>query len=333
MQVIEGLDNLNLPEQPRGVCVGAFDGFHVGHQYLLSQLCALSAERGYQSAVVTFEPIPSEYFSPPDSPPRRLITRGERITLAASLCCELMAILRFDEALMHWDARTFVQEVLVKRLQTRLLLASGTHTMGSDRAGIERITALCQEFGIEVHHSPILQLGALKVSSSEIRTLLWEGRVEEASGLLGRHYSLSGRVESGRGLGRTLGFPTANLTLPPEKLLPADGVYAALAFDESAAERGQTCPAAVSIGTAPTFALNERLIEAHLLTDETPELVGHTLRLDFIRRLRGQQKFADVEALTRQIALDVEHTRTLAASVAPTSGRGVSCVWPRRDET
>ncbi|MGE5530864.1 MAG: adenylyltransferase/cytidyltransferase family protein, partial [Bacteroidota bacterium] len=140
MQVIEGLENLRVPEQPCGICVGAFDGFHVGHQYLLSQLCALSADRGYESAVVTFEPIPSQYFLPPGSPPRRLITREERIALAASLCCDMMAILQFNDELMRWDARTFVQEVLVKRLNARLLIASGAHTMGFDRAGLDRIS-------------------------------------------------------------------------------------------------------------------------------------------------------------------------------------------------
>jgi riboflavin kinase / FMN adenylyltransferase len=329
MQVIEGLDSLNLPDLPRAVCVGAFDGFHVGHQYLLSHLCATAAEHGCQSTIVTFEPIPSQHFAAPGTRALRLVTLEERISLAASLCCELMAILRFDETLRGWDARTFVEEVLVKRLHTRLLIASSTHTMGAERAGLDRITALCAEFGIMVHKSPILQLGDLKVSSSEIRGLLWEGKVEEAAGLLGRHYSVTGLVESGRGIGRELGFPTANLSIAAEKLVPADGVYAGLAFDEAVPlELRQPCPAAIAIGNAPTFGLEGRLIEAHLLSAVPVNVAGHRLRLEFIRRLRPQQKFADTGALTRQIALDVEQTRALAASVAQSQGRGPSCVLP-----
>ncbi|MEI6503687.1 MAG: bifunctional riboflavin kinase/FMN adenylyltransferase, partial [Armatimonadota bacterium] len=317
MQVIEGLENLNLPAIPRAVCVGAFDGFHVGHQYLLSQLCATAAEHGCQSAIVTFEPIPSQFFAPPDTPARRLVTRAERISLAASLCCELMAILHFDRVLAAWDAHAFIAEVLVKRVNAKLLIASGKHMMGSDHADLDRIADLCREFGIALHTAPVLQLGNLKVNSSAIRGLLWEGRVEEATGLLGRHYSLTGAVVSGRGVGRGLGFPTANLSVPAEKLVPADGVYAGLAYDETVtAEQRQPCPAAIAIGKAPTFDLGERLIEAHLLSETPVDVAGHTLRLEFIRRLRGQQKFADTEALTRQIALDVEHTRALAASVA-----------------
>jgi riboflavin kinase/FMN adenylyltransferase len=167
----------------------------------------------------------------------------------------MMAILQFNDELVRWDARTFVQEVLVKRLNARLLIASGAHTMGFDRAGLDRITMVCREFDIEVVNSPILQLGELKVSSSEIRQLLWQGRVEEATGLLGRHYTLEGTVVGGRGIGRQLGYPTANLSLPEEKLIPADGVYAGLAYDETTANgEHEPCAAAISIGTAPTLS-------------------------------------------------------------------------------
>lgn len=334
MHVIEGLGNLDRAPRACGVCVGAFDGLHVGHQYLLSQLCALSAERGYRSAIVTFEPIPSQYFAPPDSPPRRLVTRDERIALAASLCCELMLILHFDETLRRWDARSFVEQVLVQRLEARLLVASGTHTLGFDQVGPERLPALCAQFGLEVHHSPVLQLGDLEVSSSEIRRLLWEGRAEQAAGLLGRHYSLTGEVVSGRGVGTQLGFPTANLRLPPEKLVPADGVYAGLACAEApgggAGGAQQRCAAAISIGTAPTFGLADRLIEAHLLGEVPPDLVGRPLRLEFLRRLRGQRKFADAGALARQIALDVQQTQALAAALLPEAGGSRrSCPLPQ----
>lgn len=329
MRLFEGIENLPLPERPRAICVGALDGFHVGHQYLLSRLCSLATERAFESAVVTFEPIPAQFFAPPEAPPRRLVTREERIALAESLCCDLMLILRFDAELASWSAERFIREVLVEGMQARLMMASSNHSMGHDHADMAAMGRIAEQMGLECLEVPLLQLGEFNVSSSQVRQLLWEGRVEEATGLLGRHYSLSGTVVAGRGVARELGFPTANLQPAPEKLIPGDGVYAGIAeVEDETLEPGAhgAWAAAISIGLAPTFALDTRVIEAHILSDEPVDLVGRKLRLQFVQRLRDQRKFALPEDLAEQIALDVKLTRELCAAAARELRRtGVFC--------
>jgi riboflavin kinase/FMN adenylyltransferase len=326
MYVVRGLDNLTPGTRARAVCVGAFDGFHLGHQYLLRRLCALAGERGFDSGIVTFEPPPTQFFAPPGEPPRRLITLAERIALAESLCCDVMAILDLDAALAAWTAERFITQVLVAGLGTRMLVASSTHTMGHDRADIGRITELCQAHGLEVVAPPIMQLADLRVSSSAIRQALWEGHVEVAANMLGRHYSFAGRVVPGRGLGRELGFPTANVEPPAEKLIPREGVYAGLATDETPGGATRTWPAAISIGSAPTFGLETTLIEAHLLADDVPDLTGHLLRLEFVQHLREQRKFSGPQELAAQIARDVARTRELCHALTP--GAGLGGAWP-----
>lgn len=320
MQVLHGFDNLRRGERGRAICVGAFDGFHLGHQYLLNRVCALAGERDLESGLVTFEPPPTQFFAPASLPPRRLMTLQERIALAAALCCETMAILDFDAELAARPAEWFIEEVLAKRLGTRLLVASSTHTMGHDRADIRQITELSQRHGIEVIQPPMMQLEDLRVSSSEIRKLLWEGDIEQANTMLGRHYSLAGEVKPGRGVGRELGFPTANVEPPREKLIPMEGVYAGLATDETPDLAPQSWPAAISVGTAPTFAVDRLLVEAHLLTENVPDLVGHTLRLEFVHYLRPQRKFDSPQELAAQIALDVQQTRELCHTLTARSG-------------
>ncbi|MEN6301384.1 MAG: bifunctional riboflavin kinase/FMN adenylyltransferase [Armatimonadia bacterium] len=330
MRVIEGIENLPLPDQPRAVCVGALDGFHVGHQYLLSRLCALANERDLESAIVTFEPIPAQFFAPPTAPPRRLVTRDERIALAESLCCDLMVILRFDAEVAGWTAERFMQDVLLGGMHARVMMASSNHAMGHDHADMAAMAGIARRIGLECIEVPLLQLGSFSVSSSQVRQLLWEGRVEEATALLGRHYCLVGEVVGGRGIARELGFPTANLVPPPEKLIPGDGVYAGIAQVESevgnAPAPHAVWAAAISVGNAPTFDLGKRVIEAHILTEEPIDLTGGKLRLQFVQRLRDQKKFGSPTELAEQIALDVKLTRELCASTARELRRtGVFC--------
>lgn len=320
MQVLQGLDNLSRGERPRVICVGAFDGFHLGHQYLLNRVCALAEERNFESGIVTFEPPPTQFFAPPDLPPRRLMTLQERIALAAALCCEVMAVLPFNHEFAARPAEWFIAEVLAGRLGTRLLVASSTHTMGHDRADVGKITEICARHGIEVVQPPIMQLESLRVSSSEIRQLLWEGDVEQANTMLGRHYSLAGPVRPGRGVGRQIGFPTANIAPPPEKLVPMEGVYAGIATDETPNIEPKAWPAAISVGTAPTFGVTELIVEAHLLDGSVPDLTGHLVRLEFVHYLREQRKFSSPEELAAQIAEDVAQTRKLCHTLTARSG-------------
>jgi riboflavin kinase / FMN adenylyltransferase len=320
MKVFEALDNPSLKDRPRAVCVGAFDGFHLGHQFLVSRLCALAWERHLISTVVSFEPIPAQFFAPPEAPPLRLSTKQERTALIAAACCENLVLLPFNDVLRRRTAEEFCRDILVERLNTRLLFASATHTLGTDRADLARLTELGEQLGFAVEAAPVLQCDNQWLSSTAIRELLGQGHVEEVAGLLGRHYSLEGAVVAGRGEGRRLGFPTANLEVAPEKLLPADAVYAGLA---RLTDNGSTYPAAISLGNAPTFDLTERLVEAFLITDEPLELVGRMLHLEFVHRLRGQEKFANVEALQKQIAADVAETVALISALG--SSPEISC--------
>jgi riboflavin kinase/FMN adenylyltransferase len=326
MRVLQGLDHLEHDDRPRAICVGAFDGFHLGHQYLLNRVCALARERNFDSGIVTFEPVPVQFFAPPGEPPRRLITLTERVAIAESLCCDLMVILEFNAELAGRSAAWFIETVLAQGLGTRLLIASSTHTMGHDRADIGRITEICAGPGIEVVSLPMLQLEVQQVNSSAIREALWQGRVEDANTMLGRHYSFAGPVVPGRGVGREIGFPTANIAPPPEKLIPQDGVYAGIASDETPGQAVRSWPAAISIGTAPTFGPSaETLIEAHILTDEALALAGHTVRLEFVHYLREQSKFDSAEELSRQIAADVQQTRELCHTLAAGGTRSPFC--------
>jgi riboflavin kinase/FMN adenylyltransferase len=167
-----------------------------------------------------------------------------------------------------------------------------------------------------------MQLADLRISSSAIRQALWEGHVEQAANMLGRHYSFAGQVSPGRGIGRELGFPTANVDPPAEKLIPKEGVYAGLATDETPGAVPQAWSAAIAIGPAPTFDLEGTTIEAHLLADGVPDLTGHVLRLEFVQYLREQRKFGNAAELAQQIARDVQQTRELCHALTPGSGFG-----------
>lgn len=313
MRVIDA-DKLNA-FNPRGsaVCVGAFDGLHIGHQYLLRHLCAEAASADLESVVVTFEPLPGQFFSPPDTPPMRLTTRVEKTALLAkACCCDSVLFLDFNQSLASLTAREFCRIFLVEKLNTRLLIASATHSIGSDRANIEQIENIGRELGFAVQRIPPVNLGELRVCSTTIRRLLREGHVEEAAGLLGRMYSAEGPVVTGRAVGRTLGYPTANIDVPHEKLLPHPAVYAATAtLLRSPGKRPFSWPAAVSVGAAPTFGVTEETVEAFLITEEELHLVGSTLRIEFMRRLRWIQHFSDVNELKNAIAADVRETLRL----------------------
>lgn len=316
MRVIQGLDSPDLKPVPRAVAVGAYDGVHRGHRALLSLLCRRSAAGGLESTAVTLEPLPMEVFRAGGHENVRLTTLEEKLELLRGECLAAAIVLDFNSDLRHMSARQFAGEVLVSRMGTRLLIASETHTFGrGGEADVTRMRELGDEFGFELLVLPLLAAnGGRHISSTEIRNLLWAGDVEGAMPLLGRPYSVRGKVVPGRGVGGTIGFATANLELPPQKLIPADGVYAAIARwpgmgpANAVAHEVRGMAAAVSVGTAPTFGLDQRLVEAHLLHD-APSLYGATLDLHFMKRLRGQVRFADEGALAAQIAADTAAVR------------------------
>lgn len=315
MRLTRNLDD-RLPECQRAVVVGAFDGVHIGHQFLIRQTCAEAADAGLESTVFTFEPIPQEFLSPDTSLRIRLTVGDERVEIMRQLCVDRLIVAPFDAPFSHLTAEQFVSEILVGRLNARILVAAENHAFGHGAgADIEAIGDLARQYDLRLVVVPLLRLDGTRVSSTEVRRLLREGHVEKAGGLLGRHYSMRGEVVAGKGIGRDLGFATANLEVTRNKLIPAAGVYAALA--DSVALREQLAPlsgpypAAVSIGPQPTFGVTLPRIEAHVIAATALELRGSHMELRFVRRLRPVQKFDTVDALKAQMARDVEATVNL----------------------
>lgn len=309
MRVTTGLEE-PLPDIGRAVTVGAFDGLHMGHQYLIRRTHAEAATRAMESAVLTFEPIPHEFFAPQDGERHRLTTRKERVHLIAQMGVDRLVFAEFDEDFSRLSARDFARHVLRDHLNTRVLVAAENHHMGANaEADVDEIRQLGSEMGFDVVVAPLLSLSGMRVSSTQIRHLLRKGNVSEAAALLGRCYTLAGTVIRGDAIGRTLGYPTANLEPTAHKVIPANGVYAAFASGEGVScivnGRQAPCSAAVHIGPRPTFDTSERRIEMFICTDKDLDLVGSHLEMRFVRRLRDVKEFADSEALRKQIQRDV----------------------------
>jgi riboflavin kinase / FMN adenylyltransferase len=297
------------------VTIGAYDGVHLGHQAVLRLVRELADARGFEAALVTFDRHPAEVVRP-ESAPRLLTTLEQRLELLdATGDLDLCWVLRFDEARSKEAAEDFVREVLVDGIGARLVVVGADFHFGHRRGGnvplLERMGA---ELGFEV-----LGLGLVAVegeasgapySSTRIRELLAKGDVTEAARLLGRPHEVRGVVERGDQRGAEhLGFPTANLTVPERICLPADGVYAGTFVAEDEVER----PAAISVGTRPTFYEDgDVLVEAYVL-DFDGDLYGQRVKVRFREWVRGQERFDSTDALVEQMNADVEATRRILA--------------------
>jgi riboflavin kinase / FMN adenylyltransferase len=297
------------------VTIGAYDGVHLGHQAVLRLVRELADARGFEAALVTFDRHPAEVVRP-ESAPRLLTTLEQRLELLdATGDLDLCWVLTFDEARSKEAAEDFVREVLVDGIGARLVVVGADFHFGHRRGGnvplLERMGA---ELGFEV-----LGLGLVAVegeasgapySSTRIRELLAKGDVAEAARLLGRPHEVRGVVERGDQRGAEhLGFPTANLTVPEQICLPADGVYAGKFVAEDEVER----PAAISVGTRPTFYEDgDVLVEAYVL-DFDGDLYGQRVKVRFREWVRGQERFDSTEALVEQMHADVEATRRILA--------------------
>jgi riboflavin kinase / FMN adenylyltransferase len=292
------------------VTIGAYDGVHLGHQAVLRLVRELADARGFEAALVTFDRHPAEVVRP-ESAPRLLTTLEQRLELLdATGDLDLCWVLTFDEARSKEAAEEFVREVLVDGIGARLVVVGADFHFGHRRGGnvplLERMGA---ELGFEV-----LGLGLVAVegdttgtpySSTRIRELLGKGDVAEATRLLGRPHEVRGVVEHGDQRGAEhLGVPTANLTVPESICLPADGVYAGTFVAHDEVER----PAAVSVGTRPTFyEEGDVLVEAYVL-DFDGDLYGQQVKVRFREWIRGQERFDTTEALVEQMDADVEET-------------------------
>jgi riboflavin kinase / FMN adenylyltransferase len=297
------------------VTIGAYDGVHLGHQAVLRLVRELADARGFEAALVTFDRHPAEVVRP-ESAPRLLTTLDQRLELLdATGDLDLCWVLTFDEARSKEAAEDFVREVLVDGIGARLVVVGADFHFGHRRGGnvplLERMGA---ELGFEVLGLGLVAVEgdptAVPYSSTRIRELLAKGDVAEAARLLGRPHEVRGVVERGDQRGAEhLGMPTANLTVPERICLPADGVYAGTFVAEDGVER----PAAISVGTRPTFYEDgDVLVEAYVL-DFDGDLYGQRVKVRFREWVRGQERFDSTEALVEQMNADVEATRRILA--------------------
>jgi len=290
------------------VTIGNFDGVHRGHMEIFRNLIACGIERGLQSVVVTFEPHPLKVLSA-EAPPPMITTYDQKIALIASAGVDYLVIVPFTAEFACMTADDFVRNMLCDSLGMRHIIIGHDYAFGRGREGnyktLERIGA---EKGFTLEDmEPVGEEGVV-FSSSLARRLIAAGDMEGASGILGRYHIISGTVVHGRDIGRSLGFPTANIATPNE-LLPPDGVYAVLVSVEGSLVKG-----ACSIGLNPTFDGGSRTIEVFML-DYAGQIYGREIALSFVQRLRDIQKYPDVSELVSAITRDVLHTREILAAV------------------
>ncbi|WP_300334123.1 bifunctional riboflavin kinase/FAD synthetase [Accumulibacter sp.] len=280
--------------------IGNFDGVHIGHRALLARLTRTAASVGLPSAVLTFEPHPREFFAPQAAPPR-LSTLREKLELVADDGVDVAYVCRFNAAFASMSADQFIERVLVGGLRARHLIVGDDFRFGARRAGdFARLRAAGAHFGFVVEALESIILDGVRASSSAVREALQAGRLEQAATLLGRPYSIDGRVVRGEQLGRQLGFATANIRIKHDRP-PLLGVFAV----EVKGLPGGPHRGAANLGYRPTAGQEARpLLEVHLF-DFAADIYGAHLNVRFLHKLRDEMKFADLAALKTRIALDV----------------------------
>lgn len=309
----------NLPPRQRVLTVGTFDGVHRGHQKLLEATVNRANVLDLPSLVLTFEPVPAQVLRP-DRFPGRICSPSEKLELIAKSSVTSIVVLPFTLSFSKQTAELFMADIARKIEPVEMWVGEG-FALGRDRGGtIERLSVLAAEHGFRLQAVPRLQDGGSIISSSEIRRSLADGDVNRAGELLGRRFSLSGTVIHGAHLGRTIGFPTANVEPDSNLLIPKDGIYASRAFMDADDEERNGRPAMTYIGTRPTVNTGSRLVETHLL-DFDGDLYGRELRADFVARLRDDERFDSVESMVEQLAQDEHVARTILGTELPMSSQ------------
>ncbi len=284
------------------VTVGTFDGVHCGHRGIIERM----KDAGRRTVVVTFEPHPQIVLQKPDRPPVKLLTTiDERCEVFAALGIDVVVVIPFTREFAATSAEQFIRNIIVEGIGVEHMLIGHDHMFGKDRGGDEHLLQrLGPECGFTIERVPPLACDDVVVSSTKIRTALRDGKVEDATRMLGRPYSVKGRVVRGDGRGRTIGVPTANIQpLDEHKLMPGDGVYVVTAVIDD-----RTVVGMANIGTRPTFTDDRTsTLEVHFL-DLDADLYDQTLTITFRRFLRAEQKFDSKEALLAQLLEDRNHT-------------------------
>jgi riboflavin kinase/FMN adenylyltransferase len=289
------------------VTIGVFDGVHRGHQATIGHTVKWAKDVGMQSVVVSFDPHPAEVVRP-GSHPAVLTEPAHKAELIEALGADVLCVIPFTPEFSRLSAEAFVHDVLVEHLHAALVVVGENFRFGHKAAGdVALLSRLGRTFGFGVEAAPLISDDGTVFSSTYIRSCVDAGDVAAAAAALGRPHRLEGVVVRGDRRGREIGFPTANLLCGRYAAVPADGVYAAWLVRDD-----QRLPAAVSIGTNPTFAGRERRVEAYVL-DFDGDLYGERVALDFVAHLREMRRYDGIEPLIAQIGDDVALTRTLLA--------------------
>jgi riboflavin kinase/FMN adenylyltransferase len=306
------MDVIHFPDDPRPsrwvhpvLALGNFDGLHRGHRKILDRVHRVAGERGATSVVMTFDPHPPRIVRPDKAPPL-LMTKAQKLEAIAELGVHGAAIVRFTPELSQWAPDAFVRTVLVDWLHVAEVWVGANFLFGHDRAGnFSLLRELGGRYGFKAEKIDPVRYKDFVVSSTRVRRLVGEGRVDEAGALLGHQYCLDGTVMRGDQRGRTLGFPTANLCTDNE-LLPPHGVYA------TTARIGEIVHASVTnIGTRPTVDASGRvMVESHIF-NLNRDLYGQSIRIGFVQRLRDERAFESVDTLRAQIEADCQRARLL----------------------
>jgi riboflavin kinase/FMN adenylyltransferase len=306
MQVEEELAR-HSPGKETLLAIGVFDGVHLGHKRLLSRLTELTEREGLLGGVVTFHPHPREVLSA-RSDFVYLTTVAEKVDLLRAEGVEAVITLPFTPELAQLTAREFVI-LLQKHLRMRGMVVGPDFALGKDREGYaDVLVALGRELDFSMTVIPEVTINGDVISSTTIRNALTDGNIKQVTRLLGRFYSLQGKVTTGAGRGTGLGFPTANLVVDPKKALPPEGVYVTWAYLD-----GQPYQSMTNIGRRLTFGEKELTIEV-LLLNYQDDLYGRELKIDIVERLRDEKRFDSVDELKEQIAADVEQGRAILSS-------------------
>lgn len=301
MSLIRDIDKSRLCNRESVVTIGSFDGVHIGHQAILQQVIDKAKSLDSLAVAMTFEPQPQEYFAAETAPPRLMRLR-EKIEALLDFGMDLVVCLRFNDQLSSITATEFVQDILVRGVNTRHLIVGDDFRFGCDRKGdFDTLVTMGQDLGFSVQNTQTVEVESQRVSSTLVRQLLHKSDFDQVSKLLGRPFSINGKVTFGQQLGRELGFPTANVNLNRFRA-PLTGVYAVWVDIEGIEGRFK---GAANVGVRPTIGdIEKPILEVHLL-DFDRQIYGQRISVEFVNKIRDEQQFTSLEHLSDSISDDV----------------------------
>jgi riboflavin kinase / FMN adenylyltransferase len=304
MEIFRHIEDPKLSVSGSVVTLGNFDGIHLGHQALIRSIVEAGKGLGRPSVVLTFEPHPLKVLAP-DRAPKLILTHKDKMRLFQSLGIDIVVIQAFDAAFANVEAEDFVRAFLMDRLKTKEIWVGRDLRFGKGRKGsVNDLIRWGNAFGFTIRTIEPIVIGGIRVSSSRIRELVEQGRVDEAMPLLGRYHFISGKIVAGHRRGRDLGFPTANIATRNE-VLPLDGIYATLLQI-----RDTQLLSVSSIGMNPTFGEASRTIESFIL-DFDRDIYGESVKLSFVKRIREEKKFDSADQLAAQMHRDVNTAESI----------------------